>query len=122
MDLVEVAPNAAPPVCKIMDFGKYKYQMSKKHTVKKSMDLKEVKLRPRIDEHDLMLKARNINRFLEGGDKAKVTMFFRGRERVRPELGMKVYDKLALLITVEHTVVQAPKMEGNSITMVVAPK
>ena len=107
LDLVEVAPNAAPPVCKIMDFGKYKYQMSKKHTVKKTMEVKEVKLRPRIDEHDLALKARNINRFIEGGDKAKVTMFFRGRERARPELGMKVYEKLATLITVEHTVLAA---------------
>lgn len=119
---MEVAPNAVPPVCKIMDFGKYKYQMSKKHTVKKTMEIKEVKLRPRIDEHDLQLKARNINRFIEEGHKSKVTMFFRGRERARPELGMKVYEKLATLLTGEYTVVQAPKMEGNSITMVVAPK
>lgn len=122
LDLVEVAPNASPPVCKIMDFGKYKYQMSKKHTVKKTQDVKEVKLRPRIDDHDLELKIKNINRFLAEGHKAKVTMFFRGRERARPELGMKVYERLMPLITTEHTVTQAPKMEGNSITMVVAPK
>ena len=83
LDLVEVAPNSVPPVCKIMDFGKYKYQLSKKHNVGKKIEVKEVKLRPQIFDHDLELKARNIRRFLDEGNKAKVTMFFRGREMVR---------------------------------------
>lgn len=122
LDLVEVAPNAAPPVCKIMDFGKYKYQISKKQTVKKTMDLKEVKIRPRIDVHDLELKVKNIKRFLEEGHRAKISMFFRGRERVRPELGMKVFEKLTEMLAGEFNTVQAPRHEGNSITMVISPK
>lgn len=122
LDLVEVAPAAAPPVCKIMDFGKYKYQISKKQTQKKTQDLKEIKLRPRIDEHDLQLKVRNLRRFLDEGHKAKVTMFFRGRERARPDLGMKVFEKIRTLLTGEFQIIQEPKHEGNSITMVMAPK
>lgn len=125
LDLVEVAPGATPPVCRIMDFGKYKYQMQKRHTAKKAGGLKEIKIRPQIDDHDLELKVKNIRRFLDDGNKAKVTMFFRGRERVRPELGMKVFDKLISMLTglggkfnIEH----APKHEGNTITMVIAPK
>jgi translation initiation factor IF-3 len=122
LDLVEVAPNAAPPVCKIMDFGKYKYQISKKQAVKKTMDVKEVKIRPRIDAHDLELKVKSLRRFLDEGHRAKISMFFRGRERVRPELGMKVFEKLTEMLTGEFNVIQAPKHEGNSITMVIAPK
>ena len=124
-DLVEVAPNAAPPVCKIMDYGKYMYQISKKQTSKKAPDLKEVKLRPRIGEHDLKLKIRNLRRFLDAGHKAKITMFFRGRERVRPEMGMAVFDKLIVLLDTlpgEYAIIQKPKYEGNSITMIMTPK
>ena len=121
LDLVEVAPNSSPPVCKIMDFGKYKYQLSKKHTVRKTIDVKEVKLRPQIGEHDLELKAKNIMRFLDDGNKAKVTMFFRGREMARVELGMKVFDRLKELLTGKFTMEQTPKREGNHITMVIGP-
>ncbi|MBF0328195.1 MAG: translation initiation factor IF-3 [Nitrospirae bacterium] len=120
-DLVEVSSNSTPPVCKIMDFGKYKYQLSKKHSARKTVDVKEVKIRPQITDHDLQLKVKNIRRFLDEGDKAKVTMFFRGREIVRPEIGMKVFDKIHELITGKFTIEQKPKLEGNHITMVVAP-
>ena len=85
-DLVEVASNAVPPVCRVMDLGKYKYQMSKKHSARKTTDVKEIKIRPQITDHDLQLKKKNIRRFLDDGDKAKVTMFFRGREIVRPKM------------------------------------
>ncbi len=120
-DLVEVAPNATPPVCRVMDFGKYKYQMSKKHTARKTADLKEVKIRPQITEHDLQLKVRNIRRFLDEGDKAKVTMFFRGREIVRPEMGMKVFEKIKTTLTGKYNIEQQPRLEGNHITMVITP-
>ena len=122
LDLVEVSPTAVPPVCKILDFGKYKYQLNKKHTARKTIDVKEVKIRPQINEHDLALKIKNINRFIEGGDKAKVVMYFRGREIIRPELGMKVFDKVKLQLTGKYQIEQHPKLEGNHITMVVAPK
>ncbi len=121
-DLVEVSPNANPPVCKILDFGKYKYQLNKKHAQRKIMDVKEVKVRPQINGHDLELKIKNINRFIEGGDKAKVVMYFRGREIVRPELGMKVYEKIIGQLTGKFQLEQQPRLEGNHITMVVAPK
>ena len=122
LDLVEVAPNVVPPVCKVLDFGKYRYQLSKKQTQKKAMGVKEVKIRPRITEYDLGLKVKNIRRFLDEGNKAKVTMFFRGREIIRPELGMKVFDKMTQLLTGKFNVEQAPKLEGNHITMIVTPK
>ena len=122
LDLVEVAPTAKPPVCKIMDFGKYKYQMSKKQTHKKAPDLKEVKIRPRIGDNDLNLKIRNTRKFLDHGHKVKVTMFFRGRERAKPELGMNVFKKLLEVMPGDYTIQQQPRHEGNSITMVMAPK
>ena len=122
LDLVEVAPNSVPPVCKIMDFGKYKYQLAKKHSVGKKIELKEVKLRPQIGEHDLELKAKNIRRFLDDGNKAKVTMFFRGRELVRPDLGMKVFERMLHYLDGKFSIEQPPRMEGKNITMVVAPK
>ena len=122
LDLVEVSPTAVPPVCKILDFGKYKYQLNKKHAQRKTIDVKEVKIRPQINEHDLALKIKNINRFIEGGDKAKVVMYFRGREIIRPEFGMKVYEKIMQQLTGKYQVEQQPKLEGNHITMVVAPK
>jgi translation initiation factor IF-3 len=122
LDLVEVSPTAVPPVCKIMDFGKYKYQLNKKHAQRKTIDVKEVKVRPQINEHDLGLKIRNVNRFIEGGDKAKIVMYFRGREIIRPELGMKVFDKISQNLTGKFQIEQQPRLEGNHITMVVAPK
>jgi translation initiation factor IF-3 len=122
LDLVEVAPNVTPPVCKILDFGKYRYQLSKKQTQKKTMDVKEVKIRPQITNHDLGLKVKNIRRFLDEGNKAKITMFFKGREIIRPELGMKVFERMTQLLTGKFNIEQSPKLEGNHITMVVGPK
>jgi translation initiation factor IF-3 len=122
LDLVEVSPTAVPPVCKIMDFGKYKYQLNKKHAQRKTIDVKEVKVRPQINGHDLELKIRNVNRFIEGGDKAKIVMYFRGREIIRPELGMKVFEKISQNLTGKFQIEQQPRLEGNHITMVVAPK
>jgi translation initiation factor IF-3 len=121
LDLVEVATNVAPPVCKILDFGKYRYQISKRQSQRKTINVKEVKIRPQITEYDLGLKVKNIRRFLDRGNKAKVTMFFRGREIVRPELGMRVFGKLTELLTGKSNIEQAPKFEGNHITMVIAP-
>ncbi len=122
LDLVEVSPSANPPVCKILDFGKYKYQMQKKHSQRKTIDVKEVKIRPRIDDNDLNLKIRNINRFIDGGDKAKVVMYFRGREIIHPEFGMKVFEKVIGQLTGKYQIEQQPRLEGNHITMVIAPK
>lgn len=122
LDLIEVATNVVPPVCKLLDFGKYCYQINKKQTQKKTMGIKEVKVRPQITEYDLGLKVRNIRRFLDEGHKAKITMYFRGREIVRPELGMKVFVKIKELLTGKFNVEQGPKLEGNHITMVVTPK
>jgi len=122
LDLVEVAPNVSPPVCKILDFGKYRYQLSKKQTQRKTMDVKELKIRPQITEYDLALKVKSVRRFLDEGNKAKVTMYFRGREIIRPERGMKVFQKMQQLLTGKFNVEQSPRLEGNHITMVVAPK
>lgn len=104
-----------------MDYGKYKYQMSKKHAARKTIDVKEIKIRPHITDHDLQLKVKNIRRFLDDGDKAKVTMFFRGREIVRPEMGMRVFERIIELLTGKFNIEQQPRLEGNHITMVIAP-
>jgi translation initiation factor IF-3 len=122
LDLVEVAPNVKPPVCRVLDFGKYRYQLSKKQTQKKTAELKEIKIRPQITEHDLGLKVKSIRRFLDDGDKAKVTMFFRGREIVRPEFGMRVFEKMLNTLTGKFNVEQSPRLEGNHITMILTPK
>jgi translation initiation factor IF-3 len=122
LDLVEVAPNVKPPVCKILDFGKYRYQLSKRQTQKKTAEIKEIKIRLQITEHDLGLKVKNIRRFLDDGDKAKVTMFFRGREIVRPELGMRVFEKILNTLTGKFNIEQPPRREGNHIVMILTPK
>jgi translation initiation factor IF-3 len=122
LDLVEVAPNAKPPVCKVMDYGKYKYQMSKRHTAKKTLDIKVVKIRPRIDEHDLQRKARSIRTFLDEGNRVKISLSFRGRERGRPDLGMKVFEKLQEILPGSFNIIQQPKHEGNTIIMSISPK
>ncbi|MFZ6017251.1 MAG: translation initiation factor IF-3 [Nitrospirota bacterium] len=122
LDLVEVAANVNPPVCKILDFGKYRYQLNKRQTQRKTTEIKEVKIGPQITEHDLGLKVKNIRRFLDEGNKAKVTMFFKGREIIRPELGMKVFEKISQLLTGKFNIEQSPRFEGNHITMVIAPK
>jgi translation initiation factor IF-3 len=125
-DLVEVAPNADPPVCKIMDYGKFKYQQSKRSQEAKKkasvIQVKEVKIRPKTDDHDLEFKIRHIRRFLGQKDKAKVTMLFRGREIVYADLGMKILDRVLEALQDEAVVEQKPKMEGRNLVMVLAPK
>lgn len=121
-DLVEVAPNANPPVCRIMDYGKYKYQLEKKTSSQKTSTVKEIKIRPQISDHDLQLKVKHIKRFLEDGDKARVTLFFRGREIVHSEMGIKIFDKIKALLTgFNHKIEQEPKLEGNNMSMIIAP-
>lgn len=120
-DLVEVSPDTTPPVCKLLDFGKYKYQLGKKQAAGKKIEIKEIKIRPHIDTHDLELKVRNIRRFLDEGNKTKVTMFFRGREMARPEIGMKVFERMVQMLTGKFNIELTPKREGNHITMVIAP-
>ncbi len=126
LDLVEVAPNADPPVCKIMDFGKFKYQQNKRTQEAKKkqtvIQVKEVKVRPKTDEHDLQVKIRNIKRFLGQKDKAKVTILFRGREIAYTELGMKVLERIREELKEDAVVEQSPKMEGRNMVMILAPK
>ncbi|MCU0586762.1 MAG: translation initiation factor IF-3 [Syntrophobacteraceae bacterium] len=126
LDLVEVAPNAAPPVCKIMDYGKFKYQQSKRSQEAKKkqtvIQVKEVKIRPKTDEHDLQVKIKHIRRFLGQKDKAKITILFRGREIAYADQGMKVLERIQEELKDEVVVEQAPKMEGRNLVMVVAPK
>ena len=125
LDLVEVAPMAKPPVCKLMDFGKFKYEAALKeresrrnqtHTV-----IKEMKLRPKIDQHDYETKKGHVERFLKAGDKVKITIMFRGREQSRPELGLRLLAKLAEDITELGFVEATPKQDGRNMIMVVAP-
>jgi translation initiation factor IF-3 len=123
LDLVEVAPNADPPVCRIMDYGKLRYQSAKKTKGKtKSQHLKEVKLRPLTAEHDVGVKVRNIRRFLTSGDKVKVSVIFRGRERFHTELGLNLLNEVIKQIEDIGTVESAPKMQGRDLSMFVVPK
>ncbi len=126
LDLVEVSPTAVPPVCRIMDFGKFKYQQSKKlQEAKKKqvqVQLKEVKLRPKTDEHDLQFKIKHVRRFLEEGNKAKITVVFRGREITHMELGQTALDKFVGDLQDIAAVEVKPKMEGRSMFIIVAPK
>ena len=126
LDLVEVAPNADPPVCKIMDFGKFKYQQNKRTQEAKKkqtvIQVKEVKVRPKTDEHDLQVKIRHIRRFLGQKDKAKVTILFRGREIAYTDQGTKVLDRIREELREESVVEQMPKMEGRNMVMILAPK
>ena len=126
LDLVEVSPNADPPVCKVLDYGKYKYEAQKKaneaRKKQKVIDVKEIKMRPGIDEHDYQVKMRSVRRFLDEGDKVKMTIRFRGREMAHQELGMKVLDRVREDVDELAKVEQFPKSEGRLMTMVVAPK
>ena len=126
LDLVEVSPNADPPVCKILDYGKYKYAEQKKaneaRKKQKTIDIKEIKMRPGIDEHDYQVKMRSVRRFLDGGDKVKMTIRFRGREMAHLDLGMKVLDRVREEIDELAKVEQFTKTEGRQMTMVIAPK
>ena len=126
LDLVEISPNADPPVCKVLDYGKYKYEAQKKaneaRKKQKVIDVKEIKMRPGIDEHDYQVKMRSVRRFLDEGDKVKMTIRFRGREMAHQELGMKVLDRVREDVDELAKVEQFPKSEGRLMTMVIAPK
>ncbi|MBI5109764.1 MAG: translation initiation factor IF-3 [Rhodocyclales bacterium] len=125
LDLVEIAPMAAPPVCKIMDIGKFKYQEAKRqHEAKlkqKQVVVKEVKFRPGTDENDYQIKLRNVIKFLGEGDKAKITLRFRGREMAHQEIGMRMLERIKLDLEQQAMVEQWPKMEGRQLIMVLAP-
>lgn len=126
VDLVEIAPTAKPPVCRIMDYGKFKYQEQKRaHEAKlkqKQVQVKEIKLRPGTDENDYQIKLRNMARFLEEGDKVKVTLRFRGREMAHQEFGMRQLERIKADVDAIGQVEQMPKMEGRQMIMVIAPK
>ena len=126
LDLVEVSPNQEVPVCKIVDYGKLKFENQKKKAAarkkQKSADLKEIKMRPNIDTHDYMVKAKSIARFFEAGDKVKVTMRFRGREMAHQHLGMELLKKVKAEFDDVAKVELEPKLEGRQMTMVMAPR
>ena len=126
VDLVEIAPTATPPVCRLMDYGKFKYQEQKKAAEAKAkqhvIDIKEVKFRPGTDEGDYQIKLRNLRRFLEEGDKGKVTLRFRGREITHQELGMRLLERVRDDLADVSVVENMPKLEGRQMIMVLAPK
>lgn len=126
LDLVEVAPSAKPPVCKIMDVGKFKYEQSKREREARKkqrvINVKEVKLRPNIEDHDFEVKTKNAIRFLEDGDKVKVTIMFRGRELSHPELGQELLVRVAEMVQEVATVEKNPKLEGKNMIMILTPK
>ncbi len=126
LDLVEVAPQARPPVCRLMDFGRYKYEQSKREREARKrqriVELKEIKFRPRIEEHDFRVKLRNATRFLNDGDKVKFTIIFRGREIVHTQLGEQLMNRLASELAELATVERAPRLEGRQMVMILAPK
>ena len=126
LDLVEVSPNTDPPVCKILDYGKFKYEAQKKKNEAKKkqkiIEVKEIKLRPNIDEHDYQVKMRNVQKFLDEGDKVKVTMRFRGREMAHQELGVNVLNRVRDDTEDVAKIEGFPKLEGRQMIMVIAPK
>jgi translation initiation factor IF-3 len=126
MDLVEIQPNAEPPVCKILDYGKYKFQAQKRASEarkkQKVIEVKEIKLRPNIDSHDYDVKMRAVRKFLDGGDKVKVTLRFRGREMAHIELGAKLLERVRGDVDEFAKVEAMPKMEGRQMIMVLGPK
>lgn len=126
LDLVEVSPSADPPVCKLLDFGKYKYEQQKKRNEarkkQKIIEVKEIKLRPNIDDNDYNIKMRNARRFIDEGDKVKVTMRFRGREMAHQDIGMGVLNRVRDEMDPVAKVEQMPKMEGRQMVMVLSPR
>ena len=126
LDLVEMAANSKPPVCKILDYGKLKFLDQKRRAdarkKQKTIDVKEIKMRPGIEQHDYDVKMRSMRRFLDDGDKVKVTLRFRGRELAHQELGMRVLERVQTDLEEESKVEQFPKMEGRQMTMVIAPR
>lgn len=125
LDLVEISPNASPPVCKIMDFGKYKYEQQKRESEarknQKIIEVKEIKFRPNTDTHDYDVKMRNVMKFLENGDKVKVTLRFRGREMAHLDLGRRLLERVAGDIEEIGKVETMPKMEGRQMVMMINP-
>ncbi|MFH1595554.1 MAG: translation initiation factor IF-3 [Pseudomonadota bacterium] len=126
LDLVEVAPQAAPPVCRVMDYGKFKYQQSKKQQEARrrqtTIQVKEIKVRPKIEEHDMAFKLRNTRRFLEDGDKVKISVIFRGREIAHTDRGFKLLAQMTEALVDVGTVEQNPRLEGRNLSMIVTPK
>ncbi len=126
LDLVEVSPNSRPPVCRIMDFGKYKYELSKKDKLAKkkqhTFQLKEIRYRPKIDEHDFQFKTKHVREFLESGSKVKVFVFFRGREMAHQEFGSRILDRVITELKDVAAVDVAAKLEGNNMSMILSPK
>jgi translation initiation factor IF-3 len=126
LDLVEVAPQANPPVCRIMDYGKFKYQQSKKQQEARrkatTIQIKEVKVRPKIEEHDMGFKLRNARRFLGEGDKVKISVIFRGREIAHTDRGFRLLAQMAEALADVGNVEQNPKLEGRNLSMIVSPK
>jgi len=126
LDLVEISPNSVPPVCKILDFGKYKYQAQKKaaeaRKKQRTVEIKEIKMRPNIDTHDYDVKMRSMSRFFEEGDKVKVTLRFRGREMAHQNLGVQLLNKVKQDTTAIAKVESEPRLEGRQMVMVLAPR
>ncbi len=126
LDLVEISPQAVPPVCKIMNYGKFRYQQQKKaNEAKKNqkvIEVKEVKFRPGTEEADYQVKLRNVTRFLEDGDKVKITLRFRGREMAHQNIGMLVYDRIEKELGEQIVIEQRPKLEGRQMVMVISPR
>ena len=125
LDLVEISPNSSPPVCKIMDFGKYKYEQQKKEAEarkkQKTIEVKEIKFRPNTDTHDYEIKMRSVKKFLENGDKVKVTLRFRGREMAHVELGQNLLERVVEDISELGKADEIPKVEGRQMVMVINP-
>jgi len=125
LDLVEVAPNAIPPVCRLMDYGKFRYEQSRKERESRRnqhvVELKEVRIRPKIDDHDLATKGRQAAKFLDGGDKVKMTVTFRGREMAHPDIGKGLLDQLADMLRPHGLIEQTPRLEGRAMTMMLNP-
>lgn len=126
LDLVEISPNAKPPVCRVMNYGKYRFEQSKREKEAKknqrTMQIKEVKFRPNIEEHDFETKAKNAERFLLDGDKVKTTVMFRGREITHPELGRELCQRMVDRLSAVASVERAPKVEGKNMIIIFAPK
>lgn len=126
LDLVEVSPNASPPVCKFLDVGKYRYEAQKKANLarksQKTQDIKEIKMRPNIDTHDYMVKMKKVNQFIDNGDKVKITLRFRGREMSHQQLGMELLNRVQEDMKETAKVEAMPKLEGRQMLMVLSPK
>ncbi len=126
LDLVEISPTAVPPVCRIMDFGKYQYEQQKRARAAKKhqkvIEVKEIKFRPKVDEHDYQFKKKHIERFLAEGDKVKATIFFRGRENAHPEIGRRILERLIGDLVEIGTAESEPQKEGNQLHTILAPK